>query len=362
MITVPHNDRECLGAITEEMATRVRDRDPAIVGIAQAHDNTAALADWIRALPQRDDGGLPCDGPKVEACEPAQRLRVPAEDPNCVERAALYLAAAELIDPSPVRKLATANTPGGLHTYPIEDGAPVVLDPFVSRNALAAGLFRESTTRNAGGTVTMAPAELLRWIAEIAAEPSGRFDRGADRIDNAHRAVRVLLVGWPLCVGDVRDVAFMLALADRESRLWGPTGPRLVATAAQAIDRLDRAAAAQWQARTTPTTTPPPITTAEPSRNAPELAIGGYRLRPDTALLGALGRVGGRLGYAAGVEALRLKLAALGLAPPILSTVERELQREGLTLGPLARPPAMLGSLLALTPEAIAGRWLASKV
>lgn len=355
MITVPHNDRACLGAITEEMAARVRDRDPAIVAIAQAHPDADALADWIRALPQRDDTGHPSDGPKVEACEPAQRLRVPTEDPNCVERAALYLAAAELIDPSVARQLATTHTPGGLHTFPLEDGAPVVLDPQVSRNALAAGLFRESATRN-GATVTMAPAELVRWVAEIAAEPAERFDRGADRIDNAHRAVRVVMAGRPLCVADMRDVAFMLALADRESRMWGPTGPRLVATAAQAIDRLDRAAAERWQARTAPPTA------LEASRNAPELAIAGYRIQPDTGLLGALGRIGGRLGYAAGVEALRLKLAALGVGPPVLSTMERELQREGLSLGPLARPPAMLGSLVALTPEAIAGRWLASKL
>lgn len=357
MITIPHNDRACLGAITEEMAARVRDHDPAIVAIAQAHADPADLAAWIRALPQRDDMGLPCDGPKVEACEPAQRLRVPAEDPNCVERAALYLAAAELIDPAPVRQLATANTPGGLHTYPIEDGAPVVLDPHVSRNALAAGLFRESAARNGGATVTMAPAELVRWLGDIATEPAARFDRGPARIDNAQQAVRVLMVGRPLCVADVRDVAFMLALADRESRLWGPTGPRLVATAVRALAQLDRAAATRWQTRTAPPQA------AEPPRNTPpELAIGGYRIRPDTALLGALGRVGGRLGYAAGVEALRLKLAGLGIGGPVLSTVERELQREGLTLGPLAQPPAMLGSLAALTPEAIAGRWLASKV
>ena len=96
--------------------------------------------------------------------------------------------------------------------------------------------------------------------------------------------------------------------------------------------------------------------------DAVELEIGGYRIRPDTALLGAIGRVGGRLGYAAGVEALRLQLASLGLGAPALSTVERELQKEGLSLGPLAKPPAMLGSLAALTPEAIAGRWLASKL
>ena len=356
MITIPHNDRECLGAITEEMAARVRDRVPGIVEIAQADEDAAALAAGLRSLPQRDDAGLPCDGPKVEACEPAQRLRVPIDDPNCVERAALYLAAAELIDPVPVRRLATARTPAGLHTYPIEDGAPIVLDPTVSRNALAAGMFRSMQPRNGGGAVTVAPGELVDWIADIAAEPAARFERGEERVRNGHRAIRVLLVGRPLCVADVRDVAFLLALAERESRLWGPTGPRLVATAAHAVDRLDQAAAARWQARTVGPSTP------DSTRNAPALSIGGYRLEPNTQLLSALGRVGGRLGYAAGIETLRLKLAALGVAPPVLNTIERELQREGLSLGPLAQPPPMLGSLAALTPEAIAGRWLANKL
>lgn len=351
MITVPHNDRDCLGAITEEMAARVRERDPEIVAIANEHQDTAALADWIRALPQRDDEGIPCDGPKVEACEPAQRLRVPADDPNCVERAALYLAVAELIDPMPVRKLATARTPAGPHTYPIEDGAPVVLDPNVSRNALAASLFRSARVRNGSAPVAMAPNELIDWIADIASEPATRFERGPQRIGNANRAVRVLLVGRPLCVTDVRDVAFMLALADRESRLWGPPGPRLVATAAHAIDQLDKNAASRWQEQTAPA-----------ARNATELVIGDSRIRPDTALIAALGRIGGRLGYSAGIEALRIKLASLGLGTPVLSSLERELQREGLSLGPLAKPPAMIGSLSALAPEAIAGRWLANKV
>ena len=44
MISIPHNDRACLGAITEDMAARVRHRDPAIVAVAQAHDDTAGLA------------------------------------------------------------------------------------------------------------------------------------------------------------------------------------------------------------------------------------------------------------------------------------------------------------------------------
>jgi hypothetical protein len=46
----------------------------------------------------------------------------------------------------------------------------------------------------------------------------------------------------------------------------------------------------------------------------------------------------------------------------VLNTLERELQREGLSLGPLARPPAVLGSLSAMTPEALAGRYLATKL
>lgn len=352
MIAVPLNDRECLGAITEQVAAMVRDRDPVLVQLAQAHDDTAALAEALRARPQRDDEGLPCDGPKVEACDPVQRLRINPDDPNCVERGATYLGAAELIDPVPVRRLATTHTPGGLHTFPLEDGEPVVLDPYQSRNALAAGLFHGArATRNSAAPLSLTPAEAVDWIAQIAREPAARFDDGERRVRNGHRAVRALLVGRPLCIADVRDVAFMLALADREARLWGPTGPRLVATTAHAVDKLDQAAASRWKAQA-----------GGGPRNAAELQLGDLRLRPDTQLLGALGRIGGRLGYKAGIEALRVKLATLGVTPPVLTSVEQELNREGLSLGPLAAPPPLLGSLGALTPEALAGRWLAGKL
>ena len=65
---------------------------------------------------------------------------MPAPDPNCVERAATYVAVAELIDPRPQRQLSTALTPAGfLHTFPVEDGAVVVLDPVVSGPAAVAG-------------------------------------------------------------------------------------------------------------------------------------------------------------------------------------------------------------------------------
>ncbi len=103
MIALPFNDHTCLGSITEVVAELVSTRDPVIVELAEKHPTLQALAGYIRALPQRDDDGIKTDGPKVEACEPPQRLRIGAEDPNCVERAALYVAVAEMIDPHAIR-------------------------------------------------------------------------------------------------------------------------------------------------------------------------------------------------------------------------------------------------------------------
>jgi len=418
VIGQPHNDHQCLGAITDQVATLVDDRDPALVAIAEAHEDPEALADWIRSLPQRDDDGSPCDGPKVDACRPPQRLRIPADDPNCVERSAIYLGAAELLDPVPVRRLATVETPGGLHTFPTEDDVPVILDPTHSRNAIrgaasdvetrrlrlerligtdenrgvrgdlararkakAAGhttwvdgkpiddaiatyeralaTYQErldALPRNArrlarnAGTIELTPMEAVDWIGELAAGPAARTPGGARRARNGHRALRAALLGRPLCVAEVRDVAFVLALADREAQQYGPAGPRIVRTTAHAVDRLDQDAAQRWmdaQART---------------RNAPTLQIGGLRIGPNVPLIKALGRVGGRLGLKVGIEALRYKLATLGVTPPVLNSIEREMNQEGLTLGALAAPPPMLGSLGSLTPEAVAGRWLAHKL
>lgn len=345
-------DDHCLGAITEEIAGWVRDRDPEVVAAAQRHGSLQSLIDDIRSRSHHPDNGDPSEGPKVTTCHPVQRLRKNPDEGNCVEFAAWYTAVAEMIDPRPVRRLATANTPNGLHTFPVEDGEPVILDPYQSRNALAAALFRQAATMRNATTLARTPEQTIGWLAEIAEEPACRFHDGTRRVRNAHRALLALFVGEPLCLADAKDIAFMLALAEREARLWGEHGPRVVATTARAIDKLDQGAAEQWKAKTTPCA----------ARNAPELRIGGYTLRPDTALLGALGRIGGRLGMQVGIEALRLKLAALGATPAILTTMERELNREGRTLGGLARPPAMVGTLDALTPEALAGRWLASKL
>ncbi len=422
MLGRPHNDRECLDAIMAEIEAKLESGE--LDDLAAQYPDTDALIDDIRSRPQKDDLGIPCDGPKVTACRPAQRLRLPAEDGNCVERSAEFILLAERIDPRPVRRLATVQTENGLHTFPTEDGVPVILDPDVSRNALRAGLFRlgrnalgdgtdtatrrlrlerligtdetkgvrgdlararkakaagyttgfegrtideeiakyerglatyqrllDELPRNAGHgcrpVVALTPTEAIDWCAELAAEPAARFVGGTDRVGNGHRAMHAVLVGCPLRVADVGDVAFVLALADREARRWDRSGQRIVRTCAHAIDRLDQAAARQWLDDRAP-------------RNRAELRIGRFKVRPNTPLLAALGRVGARLGTNVATQALRIKLASMGVHPVMLTSIEQELNREGLSLGSLAAPPPVAG-LAALTPEAVAGRWLASK-
>jgi hypothetical protein len=53
-------------------------------------------------------------------------VRFGARDPNCVERAALFVGVEEMRDPGPARQLATIDTPIGMHTFPVVNGRPVV--------------------------------------------------------------------------------------------------------------------------------------------------------------------------------------------------------------------------------------------
>jgi hypothetical protein len=200
--------------------------------------------------------------------------------------------------------------------------------------------------------VALTPTQAVDWVAELAAEPAERIPNGPRRVHNGHRAIRAVLIGRPLCIADVKDVALLLALAEREARLWGPLGLRIVHSTARAVDRLDRLAADRWLAE------------QSAPRNASPFAlrVGNYTVSPNVPLLGSLARIGSRIAGNVGIEALRVKLASMGVTPPVLSTVERELNQEGLSLGRLAAPPPMLGSLSAMTPEALAGRWLAAKL
>ena len=427
MIAYPHNDHECLTPATEQVIAEVAARSPALVELAERFDDTDEMAAWFRTLPQRDDEGDPADGPKVAACRPPQRLNFDNPSPNCFERACRWAGAAELIDPDRVYRLATVETPNGLHTFPTRDGEPVILDPIQNRNALRAGLTDDLATRRIrlerligldetrgvrgdlararrakelghttwvdgkpidqaiatyeralahyqaqldalprdakrlarnAAPVVLTPTQAVDWVAEIAARPAARFVGGVPRVQNGHRAMRGVLVFRPICIADVRDVAFLLALAEREAQAYGATGLRIVHSTAKAIDALDQLAAERWLVEQASDGEGSSARNASPF----ELRIGRYAIRPNIPLVGSLAKVGGRIAGNVGLEALKLKLASLGVGAPILRSLERELNREGLSLGPLASPPPMLGSLEAMTPEALAGRWLAQKL
>ncbi|HEY4177980.1 MAG TPA: hypothetical protein VGM90_14130 [Kofleriaceae bacterium] len=321
MIGLPFNDLMCLGSITEVVAELAANRDEVIAEIAAKHSTTDSLAAWIRGLPQRDDEGDKADGPKVDECKPPQRLRIPADDPNCVERAALYLAVAELIDPRPVRQLATLDTPIGLHTFPVENGAPVILDPNVPRNALIGGL------QLAQEPEPIDARDAIEWTARLAEAGAADVRNGPSRVRRARNAIMNLVEDGaaPASPEVVEVIGWMLALAERAARRYGPRAMAVVRTTAQAVADLADEAVARTQ------------------RNL-ALEIGEFKIRP-APWASALASVAGNVGLNVGAAALRYKLGTLGIGADMFGLVEEELNREGMTMGPLAKPPklAMFG-------------------
>ena len=327
MIAEPINDVSCLSKVTDLAAAAAEGN--AVRNTAARFDSTRALAAWIRTLPQRNDLGEPNDGPKV-ACDVPQRVRIPADNPNCVERSALFLAAGELIDPTAIRQLATIETPIGRHTFPVEDDRPVKLDPRVPRNALEAGLFRMTDP----DSYEMSPAEAFRWISTIAAEPGAQYRNGPARIGNAHRAFHRLLMKRPLPRNGLDDMTWALSVAEQAAHMFGVRGMEIVRLGASALQHALR-----------PTSSPAP-------RNL-SIRVGGFDISPDLGTLGSLARVGNRIGWRIGAAALQAKLSQLGIGQPVIREVERELNREGLSLGALGKAPPMPGTLAALTTGAI---------
>lgn len=264
MIGIPVNDHACLGAITEVVAQLVEDGDEQLVEIAAQHPTTDSLQGWFRSLPQRDDLGAPDDVPKVEGCNPPQRLRFGASDPNCVERAATYLGVAELIDPQPVRQLATLDmTPIGMHTFPVENGAPVILDPRVTRDCLECGLALISDE-----PVTIAPIEAIEWTTQLAGAGAVPLRNGPDRVRVARDAIyRLVDQGIAPAAREIDLIGWLLSLAERVARRYGPRALAIVRSTAQAIiDLVDTATARTQDAVTAPTQDSAPI------RNLPFVA------------------------------------------------------------------------------------------
>lgn len=211
----------------------------------------------------------------------------------------------------------------------------------------------DTSPRNACGDaapVVLTPRQAIDWIAELAMTHADRVIGGPRRIDNGHRAMRGVLVLRPICLSDVRDVALVLALAEHEARMHGIGGLKIVHSTARAIDALDQIAADR---------------ASRSPRNASlaSLALGALAGNKDVQrIASALTRVAGRIATNVGIEAAKVKLASVGVSAPVVTAFEKELNREGLTLGAFATPPPIVGSLDAMTPQALAARWLAQKL
>ena len=384
MIGVPFedNDLTCLGKISEIVAGVVEKRPEWLVELAARFSNTEELAAWIRSLPQRDDEGAPADGPKVIACEPWQRLRLPAEDPNCVERSALYLAVAELIEPWPVRRLSTLDFSWGRHTFPIEEGEPVVLDPRVTEEDLQPAVpvrkrrIRhgpvfpseqvvtsvrsapppvDTSTSFSGTPVAPAPVsptsvapvsagspsassagvpvaidinEAIEYTSQLADVGAQAVRNGPSRASLARNAIRDLIDhGTPPADRDtVNAMGWFLATAERVAHGYGLRALTIVRTTAHAVaDLVDDVLAAR-------------------QRNL-SFEVGGTSFEVPSWLTSA-GSLAGKIGLNLGAAYVAPKLAALGVTNQMVDLVEQELNAEGLTLGPIAKPTKSFTSAL----------------
>lgn len=333
MIGLPYNDHQCLGAISEIVAAMVAEHDPALLELAAQYPTRSRVIDYIRSLPQRDDLGDPADGPRVHVCSPPQRVEIPSESPNCVERSALLMALMEINHPRHTYQMATVNTPIGMHTFPLIDGKPIVLDPRVTSECLECGL-----AINNPGPVAVEPRNAIAWMVDMAGQDARRLRNGPSTLYVGKNAIRRLIDdGAVPAPKEIDAMGLLFALAERVAHRYGTRALAIVRTAARALaDILD----------------------AVLVRNA-HIDIGGLKFdtpqwMDDTA--GALGQVGLGLGSAY----LRTKLGLLDLpgliglpggTDAVVGLLENELQAKGRTLGDFAHPPQLATFAKFATPR-----------
>lgn len=329
MIGHPFNDADCLGPASRLAQSLVDERDPVLVELAQRYPTIDDLITYYRSLPQRDDLGDPYDGPRLKACNPSQRLVVGSSEPNCFERSVGWIAAAELIDPRPHRQLATVDTPIGMHTLPLEDGEPVILnpDPELTRERLKFGL-----AISAPGPVSVEPRNAIGWTVDLAGQRVGALRNGPSAYPIGRRAIhRLINEGEIPSAQEIDSMGVLFAVAEYAADRYGSRAMGIVRTAARAIsDVLDVVLSHRHQ------------------RNA-HIDIGGLKF--DTpSWLDQTGSALGQFGLDVGGAVARHKLDALDLAGLIglpggtgalVGLLESELNKQGRTLGSVAHPPAL---------------------
>ncbi len=247
MIDPPINDFSCLTKFTDvaQKATEHSEVQRLAGGfLARNHHNvTAALGDmrrWLRNKPQVNDNGHGPE-PRVDCGAVQQRVDYLGERPNCSERTILYCALGEHIDPDSIRQMATIKTSAGLHTFPLENGEPIVLDPLMTRNALLLGVH---AMRNSNGAEEMNPLDLVSFVLDIADEPAREYRNGRNRIDNAEQALQRAWRGQTVseCPKQFRnalsDIAWTFALAEQAARVSGGYGLDAVRLSAMAVQSM----------------------------------------------------------------------------------------------------------------------------
>jgi hypothetical protein len=326
MIGPPFNDEDCLEPITEIARNLAASDDPQIVALAQQFPNTDAFAQHLRSLPQRDDLGDPADGPKVTACRPPQRLRIASKNPNCVERGTDYIIVSEKIDPGPVRQLVTIETPWGMHTMPLENGVPVILDPQLPRNAACGALFAAYPA-----TFPISVSDAVDFVATVAAAPAHAAGT-LQRVRDGQRAMQSMAARYIVSDRDLEDASYTAELALATAHQWGPRAPGLInKTINELRERMPRQVGiAGPSPGAVPMCGQHETSAYDYAHRNLSLSIGGRTLRPDTAVLGALAKIGVRVGATAAVP---LVMAKLGIPLAALGVIEGELNREGMSLG-----------------------------
>jgi hypothetical protein len=212
MIGLPFNG--FLTQIMQRAADLVAAREPRLVELATQHTTTRALAEWIRSLPT----------PIVEHARfpvhaSALHVRIVPPDPTDVERAFLYLGGAELIDTRPVRQLATLDTRIGPHTFPIENGVPVVLDPRVPKKSLDDRL----AIAGKPAPIVLDRDDAIDFVLDLGTTGSVLEPYGLRRSREARTAIRWVLErgAAPSDPKTIDEIAWLLDAARRRARDFG---------------------------------------------------------------------------------------------------------------------------------------------
>jgi hypothetical protein len=320
MIGLPYNDLECLEAISEVVRQLVEAQDRVLVDLAKQYPTTGALVQHMRQLPQRDDNGERRDGPRVQECTPTQRLRFGAQDPNCVERAALFIGVEELRDPGPIRQLATIDTEIGMHTLPLVYGHPVLLDPRVDAEMAELGL-----ALAAPAPVALTPKQAIDCTVALAKTEAPPVRNGPSTVHRARNAIHRLIDDQSpdrhLVPSEVDAMGILLALAERAARRYGPRAVAIVQTTLRAIADVLAVATSQVQPRNM------------------NFQIGDYHFdTPDwlDRFASAVHNTGQGIGKVAG----RAYLSYLGISPDLVEYFGKNLEEQGLT-DPLGNAPQL---------------------